>query len=648
MTAIVAVAGPGGVPHRLAAARGALRAMRGRGGPGEAVVHGDSFAVGATWDEWEGEPTGAPAVADDGEVVVAADATLYYRDDLRRALAAAGVARPPRTAAECVLAAYHAWGEAAPARLEGDFAFVLYDRRSGRVLAARDFAGKRPLHWAECRGALVVASTAAAVATHPAWTGGLDVAVVAATAAGLAGATPRTAYAGVSSLGAGGTLARGPDGRVRTWRHWEPPTIAPTDERSFDDAAAELRALLARAADERLPERESASVWMSGGWDSTAAFAAGQAVRQRRAAAPPLLPVSVSYPPGDPGREDELIAAVAEHWGVPVRWVDIAGVPLFDRPADGAAARDGPFAHAYEHWARALARGSRAVGARVAFDGVGGDQLFQVSQVYLADLLRAGRWRVLADEWRAKGLRGRRAFFTWAVRPLLPTWGVAALARVLGQPLPHYLERTPPPWVRPAALGAEAAGAPSAAGAAPHGQAAREMYWYLTNPYFPFVFGTLAALAREEGVELRSPLYDARIIAFAARRPRAERSSGTETKRLLRHAMRDLLPGPVLAPRARRTGVTAGYFRREMMHGFPQLAEEALRSPVLGELGIVDVAALRAAVGRYVRTGDDQLGVQLFFTLQTELWLRSRAEGGRRDRATDGLARVGESDRVYI
>jgi len=112
--------------------------------------------------------------------------------------------------------------------------------------------------------------------------------------------------------------------------------------------------------------------------------------------------------------------------------------------------------------------------------------------------------------------------------------------------------------------------------------------------------------------------------------------------------MRGLLPASVLAPRAHRTGVTAGYFRREMARAFPALAEEALRAPLLGELGIVDVEVLWSEVNRYTRSGEANLGVQLFFTLQTELWLCAREGSAGAGDVKDGLARAEAPDRLFI
>ena len=84
----------------------------------------------------------------------------------------------------------------------------------------------------------------------------------------------------------------------------------------------------------------------------------------------------------------------------------------------------------------------------------------------------------------------------------------------------------------------------------------------------------MSTFAREEGVEIRSPLYDRRVIEFALTRPREERSSGVETKKLLRASMRGLLPDSILATRTKRTGVTGGYFGRSMREHLPAMVDE--------------------------------------------------------------------------
>lgn len=81
-------------------------------------------------------------------------------------------------------------------------------------------------------------------------------------------------------------------------RHWEPSVHTASSATSFEAGAEELRELLRGAVSERLDGSGPTKVWMSGGWDSTAVFGAGQELRRDRAGGPPLTPVSTSYPPG--------------------------------------------------------------------------------------------------------------------------------------------------------------------------------------------------------------------------------------------------------------------------------------------------------------------------------------------------------------
>jgi hypothetical protein len=66
-----------------------------------------------------------------------------------------------------------------------------------------------------------------------------------------------------------------------------------------------------------------------------------------------------------------------------------------------------------------------------------------------------------------------------------------------------------------------------------------------------------------------------------------------------------------------------------MRKDFPALARRGFARPILPELGIVDLARLRDAVGEFeARTCDTETISMLFFTLQTELWLQSHLRPG--------------------
>ena len=597
-------------------------------------------ALHAASHGWEERLSGASLYVTP-ELIVAADASLYRREELARALAAEGVtaggmaaggiAAGGDGAAALLAAAYQAWGDRAAGRLEGDFAFVVLDRVRRRVVAARDPIGRRALHFAHAGGRLVVASTPDAVVARLPGPRRLNLAHLAGRAAGLLEAWD-SAYEGVAPLPAGHTLvaelrADGTAGVPELRRQWMAPTFEQPGE-PFAAAADRLRALLERAVAERLDPAAPTAVWLSGGYDSTAVYGAGQAALRAGSPGGPVLAVSMSYPPGDAGREDELIEAAARFWGGGVEWRQVDDAPLFGDAAEGARRRAGPFAHAFEQWMATLARAAVDVGARVVLDGSGGDQLFQVSPVFLADLVRSGRWRAARDQWRAMGLGGAgwRRFARAGVLPLLPD-GALRLAGLLrgGRSIRGVRAGIVPAWIRPERRGELMARLelrlPRRRG---ESESARESRWYFETSYSAAVFAEQRAIARRAGVEVRSPLLDRRIVELAATRPREERAGGGETKRLLRQASRGLLPEGLLATRRSRTGTTSHYYRRALLRELPAVAASVLEGSVLAALDVLEPTAFRSAVERYRRGGDAELGAALFATAQAEFWIRAR------------------------
>ena len=605
---------------------------------------GGALAVGRyAWEDGH-EFSAGVLVAEDGPLVVAADASLYYRDELRRQLLAAGA--PPRSLApaDLILAAYRAWGSGAAERLEGDFAFVVWDRAAGTVFAARDLTGRRGLFYAQAGATFAVASSVGALLECPFVSAELNLQALGAQTAGMLwSAGSDTAFRDVRVVPAAHAVRWDAGVLTAPAPFWAPPVAPDSDASSFDDAAAALRELIADAVEQRLSSPPT-TVWMSGGWDSSAVFAAG---RTRVRDAGRLVPVSISYPEGDPGREDELIRAIAAHWNADVHWLDSERIPLLEDLPARAGATDEPPAHLYELWNVALGRATRAAGSRVALDGAGGDQLFQVSDIVLADLLRTGRWGRLYRHVRARGL-GKRRVLEAAVQPMLPGWALGAAQAVTGRRLRrHYLERWPAPWVRPQFMSRYALRerelavlrAPRA-----HSFAHAETSLYLLMPLWGWGGAYMHRAVLREGVEARSPLLDKRVVDFALRRPVAERSSGRETKRLLRKAMEGLLPADVLAPRRYRTGMTIGFSRARMRSAYPALFAEAFGQDLrLADLGIVDPDKLRAAADGWRERGDEYERINLFHTLKVEFWLRGlekRAHGSTLHPADGALTEV--------
>lgn len=634
-----------GGSHPATDVRACLAVMRRRGADCADTWSDSHVMLGVARHAWElpaCEPSGI--VRRSGRVAIAADATLYYRADLRAKLASHGVHVGAEVgSAELILAAYEAFGADCPKHLEGDFAFLLWDGARGRLFAARDFTGRRTLFHARAGDTLLIASTVGGLLADARVPREMSMTTLATVAAGMWMHSHETGYRAVNELPAGHTLVANIDGDVRIDRYWTPPAEHMRGRESLEDASAQLRELLVRAVDERMSPSGVTAVSLSGGWDSPAVYGAGRIALGRvvgmsakhptRGAALPdvrsIRAVSISYPEGDPGREDKIIREIVAGNGCAPEWIDVDNVPMFRDAEVGAARRDEPFGHAYEEWNRELSRGARRVGARVILDGTGGDQLFQVSSVYLTDLLRGGHWLELARQWPTSGgKKGLRQFYRGVVRPALPPALNRLVARARGmKPAPHYLDRNPPFWFRRQFLDehgvlerdiAERPRLPAAS------HVIAEAHAFLVFPYFPRIMRQLAGFAVEEGVELRAPLMDERIVRFAVPRPWHERAKGNETKLTLRGAMRGVLPDSVLAPRPHRTGVTSAYFVRQVTGPGRPYFESMLNDSRLADVGMIDPARLRRAWDAMLANPNDTLGALLHSTLQAELWLRGR------------------------
>lgn len=602
-------------------------ALRPRGDRSE-IWRSNEAALAVTRFDWELADgySGPGFIVHDGEIVVAADATLIYRDDLCRRLLAAGIAPAGPTPSHLIAAAYRAWGHDCAAQLEGDFAFVLYDRAQRRVFAARDFMGRRGLHYVEFDGGILIASTVSALVAHPRCPRDFDDVALAETLTIALSGESRTPYKAVHTVPAATWLSRDPSGTVRTGAYWHFPSGDVVDSRPFDSATEQLRELIGNAIAERLAPDGPTTIWLSGGYDSPALYAVGNAT-MRAAGGGQLRPISVSFPPGDPGREDEFIDEIARFWQADTTWLSVDDIPLLHDIAAHAAAADVPLQHSFENWIHALLAASRREGSRVAIYGDGGDQLFAVSSVFMHDLFGSLRWLELNREWRARGGKGVRGLWEAVARPVC-----GELVRAIRRD--RRVDMAPPSWlrqdfVRRNAIVERQQQKEWELRNGMNRRAWAETKGSLANPVIPRVGAAFSALGLEHGVEPRAPLLDRRIVEFALARPREERASGGAVKHLLRRAANGLLPPRILLPRGRKTGVLTGYFARSFRADPHGVVAWAFEEPILAELGIVDAESLRRAWLDYQSgTGPESgSGGHLFVALQTELWLRARSTG---------------------
>lgn len=632
MTAFLAVVGshtalePDAVRH-------ALRQAGGRAGRRVASVQHGGDTLGVTSPDFSSRPgVGATEsmLASDDRYTAVVDATLYYRADLERRVSHRVTPRAgTRTTAELVLDAYRAFGDECVDFIEGDFAFAVLDRSSRRLFCARDLSGRRPLYYSACSGGLAVASTLGTLAAVLEQRAEPDLGTVGANAAGLFFALDdETSMRGGHSLAGGCSMTWRPGTSPAVRRFWTPVTSV-TSDLAFDDAAGMLRDLLRSATAERLGDGAATAVWMSGGRDSTAVFASAMTAASSESART-IFPVSRSHPVGDVEREDDAIDAVAKFWNVSPSWVNSRDIALFDNDEQREPWSTDVFEQPFVQLTQALARVAADRGAVAALDGHGGDFLFQVSRAYLSDLLSRGKLQQLWHDWRTMDHRGEglRGLVSAGVQPHVVRWSRRLSSSIVRGRVRGPMERVAPPWI-PTAFLAQHHVAERCFTRGPDAQpgrdaADRETRFCLTHPFFANVNAAMAGYALQHGVELRSPLLDRRVVDFALTRPRNERNHAGDQKRLLRAAMRGLLPESVLSPRRGKTGTLRTYFAYHMCNeGLARLRAIQHRS-LLAENGIVEPRAFAAAIDDFANRRAAYPHMEaLFCTLRAEQWLRA-------------------------
>jgi asparagine synthase (glutamine-hydrolysing) len=557
-------------------------------------------------------PTGAAltatgrhvTAASGGGVTVLLLGELHYRADLH-----VGSGRPDD--AERIARVYRRGGRTGLAALEGDFAFLLYDQPSGRVLAVRDPMGGHRLYHERLGEQVVVATDLATLHRLRGRPADLDddhlAGYLAAPFPLNEPAGTSTPFRGVERVPAGAVLQVEIPALTTAVRPlFAPLEAAPVRGHTLSGAAADFREVFVAAVGERAVGDVACHV--SGGLDSSAVLrCAADAAAHGRCTL--VAGLSVVYRDlGLLARETPYVDSalgIAPH----LRSVRLDGDHLldFDAFAD-APEHDEPYPGLWRiGMDRALTLAACEAGAERVLTGVGADEILDTHPFHLAADLRS--WR-LARAWR----EARR----WAAADNTDPWTVL---RPYGfDPLlARRRRRAPevPAWVRPefarrTAL-AERIAEQAGSGAAFHptpavGSALAGIRGRTGDP-------VRWAVAHPLGLVVSHPFLDRRVLQAGLRAVASVRPDPTPSKPLLRAAMRGTLPDPIAT--RRRKGHFNEVYYRGLLRNRGQLVE-LVGHPAVVDRGILDAEALAAVLDRGAVGG---LGVPELHSLNLALTL---------------------------
>jgi asparagine synthase (glutamine-hydrolysing) len=334
-----------------------------------------------------------------GRYVITYNGEIYNFRELRGELEQHGHAFRGRSDTEVLLAALAHWGvaEALP-RLNGMFAFALWDRQERRLTLARDRAGKKPLYYGWCGDSFLFGSELKALRAHPAFDASIDRDALGLLIQYSWMPSPYSIYAGIRQLPAGTLLSVDADSEPDAAEpevYWSAHEVAVRGARApammtLEQATDALEEVLRDAVACRMIADVSLGAFLSGGIDSSAVVALMCAVSSK-----PVQTFSIGF---HEARYNEAAhaKAIAEHLGTDHTELYVTPDDCLEVIPKLPMLYDEPFAD-YSQIPTFLV--SRLAGSkvRVALSGDGGDELFGGYHDYVKNLRE---WRRQLRFWR--------------------------------------------------------------------------------------------------------------------------------------------------------------------------------------------------------------------------------------------------------
>lgn len=502
-----------------------------------------------------------------GRYVLVFNGEIYDFKPLGQALEARGRRLRGGSDSEVLLETIAEFGfEATLERIDGMFAFAVYDRRERCLLLARDPLGKKPLYYTwRSRGAdgspgvFAFGSKLAALVAHPELDFEIDRDALSRYLQVGWIPSPSTIYRDVWKLPPGHAM-RVPLGRAPSaaWAYWSAAEVALRGERApfegdFDAACDAVEAALRTAVERRLVADVEVAALLSGGVDSSLVVGYAQQALSRR-----LRTYSIGFE--EAGFDETPFAAeVAQHFGTRHEALIVRPSDVLERLPDLVHVYDEPMADPSGLPTLVL---SHLVGrdVKVALSGDGGDEVFAgyPRQVKLVErwnaLRRVPRWLRVALESAQHGLDGAASAAAHALAKdagPLPAWLRTASfkPRPLGaRDLDEYYLRSHERFRSGDGLVLGATRTlplvtPDQPSTELRGDLARVLYLDALAFLGDDILVKVDRASMRAGLEVRSPLLDTRLLGLAWSLPEAHRiDDAGGGKRVLRALLARELP----------------------------------------------------------------------------------------------------------
>jgi len=633
MCGIAGIAAEGGFGADMIPRAIAMRDIIAHRGPDDAGIHVDHHAILAHRRlSIVDLKTGAqPLSNENGDVWIVFNGEIYNPAAIRVELERLGHRYHSRSDTETIVHAYEEWGDFCVERLRGMFAFAIWDARKRRLLLTRDRLGIKPLYWTERNGAILFGSEIKSLLAS----GLVEARARTEAIPELLGTRfvtgPATLFEGIQSLLPGHQLVF-ERGTARMRQYWDLPTAASraaardADRSSDRDVVARFRELFEESVKLRLMSDVPLGMFLSGGIDSSAIAAIMARLIDR-----PLQTYSVAFHERA-FNELEYARQVARAIGADSHEVVISDRDFFTAWPRLVWHEDEPIAHPSSvplYFVSALARHS----VKVVLTGEGSDELLAGYGKYLRT---TWNWRA-ADAYNRMPQRLRsvvssaleraparvrrlsdRSFLSIAAVPEALCFDNFAGVRLAQQ---HELLSAD---LRAAASLESVYGAAAAHFRHAGGTLLDRLLYADAKSYLVELLMKQDQMSMAASIESRVPFLDHKLVEFSAGLPDRWKASGWTTKRILREAMKSVLPAEVL--RRPKMGFPVP-FSRWTRAQWNTVARDILLDRRSRERGILDAQAVDRLLHSHAN-GTTQGGDRIWALLNLEIWYRTFIDGG--------------------
>lgn len=616
-----------------------LRALRHRGPDNSGLYLDETGCVGLGHTRLsivDLSPLGnQPMLSTDEQVVLVFNGEIYNFQELRRELESEGTIFRGYSDTEVLLHMYLKLGEAMLPRLNGIFAFAVWDKRSGKLLLAKDGMGVKPLYFSESPRGFVFASELKALHSFLNSDSQLDTLSLYRYLSFLWCPGDGTPLASVRKLGPGEAMLV-KKGRIeKRWNWYSLPVFsiskAGADQNNWiQGTVSGLRKAVQRQMIADVP----VGAFLSGGLDSSAVVAFAREIN------PDIRCFTVEMRQGqEDGFEDDLPYArrVAQHLNIPLEIVTIDAKKMAQDLERMVVQLDEPLGDPAPLNVLYISQLARQQGVKVLLSGAGGDDLFTGYRRHHAiSMEKYWRWLPASIRWglehgalqldqrRALGRRLAKLFngatldgnvsiasyFFWtrkeeALALFTPEIRAQLQNQLPEQPLKDFLDSMP------------------------RGLSRLDQALLLEQRFFLADHNLIYTdkMSMAAGVEVRVPFLDSDLVEFAAGIPLKFKQRGSTGKWILKKAMEPYLPHEIIY--RPKTGFGAP-LRRWMRHDLREFVGDMLSEESLKRRNIFEPSAVQKMIADN-DSGSTDASYTLFSLLCIEIWARHFIDCGKVD-----------------